>query len=122
MMRDVGRVRTKVGTRAALDGLKLSEGPKVRATWCDLPVSRRPRACKTRAILKLAGTLTVAIIDLLSWVFTAFCTVFGFCSAVKRTTERTTERHLRWRKSRRLRRHAVGVAAQNAAAAQPCPA
>jgi len=120
MMRDVGRLRTKAGTRAALDGLKLSEGPRDVARLARLAETK---GGKTRAILKLAGraafTLTVAVIDLLSWVFTAFCAVFGFCSAVKRTTERTTERYLRWRKSRRLRRHAV--AAQNAAAvAVPC--
>jgi hypothetical protein len=69
---------------------------------------------KTRAILKLVGragfVLTAAVIDLLSWIFTAFCMVFGFCSAVKRTTERTTERYLRWRKRRRARRQAVAAA------------
>ena len=66
---------------------------------------------KTRAILKLAGraaiALTVAVVDLVSWVFTAVCAVFGFCSAVKRTTERITERYLRWRETRRARRQAI---------------
>ncbi len=117
MMRDVGRVRTKAGTRAALDGLKLSEGPSDVARLARLAETK---GGKTRAILKLAGraafTLTVAVMDLLSWVFTAFWTVFGFCSAIKRTTERTTERYLRWRKRRRARRQTV-VPAQEAAIA-----
>jgi len=93
MMRDVGRVRAKAGTRATLEGLKLSEGPRDVTRLARLAETK---GGKTRAILKLVGraafALTVAVIDLLSWVFTAFCTVFGFCSAVKRTTERTTER------------------------------
>jgi hypothetical protein len=111
MMRDVGRVRTKAGTRAALEGLKLSEGPRDVARLARLAETK---GGKTRAILKLAGraafALTIAVIDLLSWVFTAFCTIFGFCSAVKRTTERITERYLRWRKRRRARRQAVAMA------------
>ena len=69
-----------------------------------------------RDSLKLTGraafALTVAAINLVSWVFTAFCTAFGFCSAVKRTTERITERYLRWRKACRARRMAA-AAAQN---------
>jgi hypothetical protein len=122
MMRDVGRVRAKAGTGAALEGLKLSEGPRDVARIARLAETK---GGKTRAILKLAGraafALTVAVIDLLSWVFTAFCAVFGFCSAVKRTTERTTERYLYWRKRRRARRQAAAVrqAAVVAAAAVP---
>src|SRR5262249_47787581 len=115
MMRDVGRVRTKAGTRAALDGLKLSEGPSDVARLARLAETK---GGKTRAILKLAGragfVLTVAIFDLLSWVFTAICAIFGFCAAVKRTTERTTERYLHWRKKR--------GAGPRAAAARPGPA
>src|SRR5258708_40061983 len=82
MMRDVGRVRAKAGTRATLEGLKLSEGPRDVARLARLAETK---GGKTRAILKLAGraafALTVAVIDLLSWVFTAFCTVLGFFSA-----------------------------------------
>jgi hypothetical protein len=110
-MRDVGRVRAKAGTRAALEGLKLSESPRDVARLARLAETK---GGKTRAILKLVGragfVLTAAVIDLLSWIFTAFCMVFGFCSAVKRTTERTTERYLRWRKRRRARRQAVAAA------------
>jgi hypothetical protein len=69
---------------------------------------------KTRAILKLAGraafALTFAAMDLANWVFGALCAVFGFCSAVKRTTERATENYLRRRKARRARA-AAAVAA-----------
>jgi hypothetical protein len=120
MMRDVGRVRAKAGTGAALEGLKLSEGPRDVARLARLAETK---GGKTRAILKLAGraafALTVAVIDLLSWVFTAFCAVFGFCSAVKRTTERTTERYLHWRKRRRVRRQAAAVKQAMAVAAVP---
>src|SRR5215471_4572917 len=118
MMRGVGRVRTKAGTRAALDGLKLSEGPSDVARLARLAETK---GGKTRAILKLAGraafALTVAVIDLLSWVLSAFCAIFGFCSAVKRTTERTTERYLHWRKKRRAHRLAVAVAQDTAVVA-----
>ena len=69
---------------------------------------------KTRAILKLAGraafALTVAAMDLASWVFAALCAVFGFCATVKRTTERATERYLWWRKARRMRARAAMAA------------
>jgi hypothetical protein len=111
MVRDVGRVQTKAGTAAALEGLKLAEGPQDVARLARLAETK---GGKTRAILKLAGraaiALTVAAIDLMGWVFTLFCTAFGFCSAVKRTTERTTERYLRWRKARRARRLAAVAA------------
>ena len=120
MMRDVGRVRAKAGTGAALEGLKLSESPRDVARLARLAETK---GGKTRAILKLAGraafVLTVAVIDLLSWVFEAFCAVFGFCSAVKRTTERTTERYLHWRKRRRVRRQAAAVMQAAAAVAAP---
>ena len=120
MMRDVGRVRAKAGTGAALEGLKLSEGPRDVARLARLAETK---GGKTRAILKLAGraafALTVAVIDLLSWVFTAFCAVFGFCSAVKRTTERTTERYLHWRKRLRARRQAAAVTQATAVVAAP---
>jgi len=115
---DVGRVQASAGTRAALDGLKLAEGSRDMSRIARLAAAK---GGKTRAILKLAGraafALTVAVIDLLSWVFTAFCTVFGFCSAVKRTTERTTERYLHWRKRRRARRQAAAMQATAVAAA-----
>jgi hypothetical protein len=113
MVRDVGRVQASAGTRAALEGLKLAEeGPQDVARLARLAETK---GGKTRAILKLAGraafALTVAAIDLAGWIFTAFCTAFGFCSSVKRTTERTTERYLRWRKARRAPQQAAMAAA-----------
>jgi hypothetical protein len=111
LMRDVGRVRAKGGTRAALEGLRLSEGPEDVARVARLAENK---GTKTRAILKLVGraafVLTAAATQLLGWLFTAFWLVIGFCSAVKRTTERTTERYLHWRKKRRAHRAALPAA------------
>jgi hypothetical protein len=113
MMRDVGRTRSKAGTRAALDGLRLSEGPQDVAKIARLA---EKQGTKTRAILKLAGraafVLTAVVTQLLGWLFTAFWAVFGFCQAVKRTTERLTERYLQWQK-----RRAVEFGAEKAAVA-----
>jgi hypothetical protein len=102
MMRDVGRTRTKAGTRAALDGLRLSEGPEDVAKIARLA---EKQGTKTRAILRLVGraafVLTAVVMNLIGWVFSAIWAVIGFLIAIKRTTERTTERYLRWRKKRR---------------------
>jgi hypothetical protein len=99
---DVGRVQSKAGTRAALEGLKLAEEPQDVARLARLAETK---GGKTRAILKLAGraafALTVAAMDLVSWLFAAIVAAFGFCSAVKRTAERATWSYLRWRKARR---------------------
>jgi hypothetical protein len=111
MMRDVGRTRAKGGTRAALDGLRLSEGPEDVAKIARLA---EKQGTKTRAILKLAGraafVLTAVVMNLIGWVFSAIWFVIGFLIAIKRTTERTTERYLRWRKRRRARRLAAQAA------------
>ena len=108
MMRDVGRVRAKGGTRAALDGLRLSEGPEDVAKIARLAETE---GTKTRAILRLVGraafVLTAVATQLLMWLFTAFWLLLGFLSAIKSTTERSTERYLRWRKKRRARRAAL---------------
>jgi hypothetical protein len=103
-VRDVGRVQGAAGTRAALEGLKVAEGPQDVARLARLAETK---GGKTRAILKLAGrgafALTALAFDLFSWVFAAVWALFGFAAAVKRITERTTERYLRWRKARRAR-------------------
>ena len=100
--RDVGRVQGAAGTRVALEGLKLAEGPEDVARLARLAETK---GGKTRAILKLAGrsafALAAAAFDLFGWLFSAVWAVFGFAAAVKRITERTTERYLRWRKRRR---------------------
>ena len=117
-VRDVGRVQRAAGTRAALDGLALAEEPEDMARLARLAEAK---GSKTRAILKLAGraafALTLAAINLAAWVFGALCSVFSFCAAVKRTSERATESYLRWRKAR-IRRRAAALAA---ASMQPVP-
>ena len=103
-VRDVGRVQAKAGTQAALDGLKVSEGPRDMKRLAALAEAKGTR---TRAILRLAGraalVVTGALFDLASLLFSAVFMLFGFCSAVKSTTERTTQRYLNWRKRRRRR-------------------
>jgi len=109
--RDVGRVQAKAGTQAALDSLKIAQGPRDMSRFARLAEAK---GSKTRAIIKLAGraaiALTFALFDLASWLFTALFALFGFCSAVKSTTERTTLRYLRWRKARRWRKQMLALA------------
>jgi uncharacterized membrane protein len=104
VVRDVGRVQNAAGTKAALEGLKVAEGPQDVARLARLAATK---GGKTRAILKLAGrgafALTAAAFDLFNWLFAAVWALFGFTAGVKRITERTTERYLRWRKARRAR-------------------
>jgi hypothetical protein len=99
---NVGRIQSKAGTQAALDGLKLAESPR--------EVSRVAKVAekyggKTRAVLKLGGRaailLTASAFNLFGWVVMAILTVFGFCSSCKRAAERATERYLLRRKARR---------------------
>ncbi len=101
---DVGRVQAKAGTQAALDGLRLAEGPRDMSRVARLAASK---GGKTRAILKLAGRgallLTVGTFNLALWLFWALLTVFGFVSSLKRMTERATERYCARRKLRRAR-------------------
>jgi hypothetical protein len=101
---DVGRVQARAGTQAALDGLKLAEGPRDMSRIARLAASK---GGKTRAILKLAGRaailLTVGTFNLVMWVFWAALTVFGFAASLKRMAERATERYCARRKLRRVR-------------------
>jgi hypothetical protein len=110
-VRDVGRVQAKAGTLAALDSLKVAEGPRDMSRFARLAEAK---GGKTRAIIRLAGraaiALTFALFDLASWLFTALFVLFGFCSAVKSTTERTTLRYLRWRKARRWHKQMLALA------------
>jgi hypothetical protein len=109
--RDVGRVQAKAGTQAALDSLKISEGPRDLKRFARLAEAK---GSKTRAIIKLAGRaaiwVTFALFDLACALFSALFTLFGFCSAVKSTTERTTWRYVRWRKARRWRKRMEALA------------
>lgn len=104
LTRNVGEVQAKVGTRAALDGLKISDSPREMARVAKLA---EKEGGKTRAILKFLGrgaiALTVAAFDLSLWVLWGALTVFGFVSAAKGAVERATWRGLQRRKVRRAK-------------------
>jgi hypothetical protein len=104
VIHDVGRVQGKAGTQAALDGLKLAEGPRDVSRLARLAETKGTR---TRAVLKLFGRaallLTTSAINLFFWLISALLTLYGFCASCKRTVERATERHLARRKRRRAR-------------------
>jgi hypothetical protein len=114
---DVGRVQARAGTQAALDGLKLAEGPRDMSRIARLAAAK---GGKTRAILKLAGraaiVLTMGAFNLASWIFWAMLTGFGLVCSLKRTAERITERHCA-RRRRRLARAAAAAAMRSAAPA-----
>jgi hypothetical protein len=109
---DVGRVQAKAGTQAALDGLKIAEGPRDMSRIAKLA---ERYGGKTRAVLKLGGRaaimLTAGMFSLFSWMLAAIMTLFGFCSSCKRTAERATERWIQHRKARALARQQSAVAA-----------
>ncbi len=104
LTRDVGRVQGKAGTRAALDGLKLSDNPRDMARVAKLADAK---GGKTRAILKMLGrgaiALTVATFNLSLWILWAALALFGFVAAVKGAVERATWRALQRRKMRRAK-------------------
>jgi hypothetical protein len=98
---DLGRVESKAGVGAALDGLKIAQGPQDMSRIARLA---EKYGGKTRAVLKLGGRaaimLTMGAFHLASWVFSAILTLFGFCASCKRAAERATERYLLRRKAR----------------------
>ena len=102
---DVGRTQSRAGTKAALDGLKLAEGPRDMARIARLADAK---GGKTRAILKFLGrgaiALTVAAFDLSLWVLWAALTIFGFIASTKAAVERVTWRALQRGKVRRAKR------------------
>ena len=81
---DVGRVQSKAGTQAALDALKIAQGPRDLSRMARLAEAKGTR---TRAILRTLGRsaifLTTGAFSLFSWLFTAVMTVLGFFAAVK---------------------------------------
>jgi hypothetical protein len=101
---DVGRVEVKTGSQAALDSMKLAEGPRDMARLANLAEAE---GGKTRAIIKLAGrsaiTLSIAAFDLFNWALATLLALIGFADAVKRMAERTTLRAIRRRKARHER-------------------
>jgi hypothetical protein len=109
--RDVGRVQSKAGTKAALDGLKIAESPREMAQVAKLA---EKQGGKTRAILKTVGrgaiALTLATFDLGMWILGALFTAFMFIASLKSVTERGTQRVLNWRKNVRRRRYEAAAA------------
>jgi hypothetical protein len=107
LSRDVGRVQTRAGTRAAFDGLKVADNPREMARVAKLA---EKQSGKTRAVLKFLGrgaiALTAAAFDLAMWVLWAALLVWGFLSSFKSAVERTTLRHLQRKKARHARRAA----------------
>ena len=117
MMRDVGRVQSKAGTRAALDGLRLAEEPRDMARIARVAATK---GGKTRAVMKVLGrgaiALTTGLFDLTLWVFWAVAHLLGFCVTLKRLTERITLWAIARGKHRRARLLAnaqVGVYGRN---------
>ena len=111
-MRDVGRVRASAGTRAALDSLKVAEGPRDVSRFARLAAAK---GGKTRAIIKLAGRAAIMLgltaLEVASWALSAVLMLFGFLSAIRSATERATLRYIDWRKARRWRRRWEALAA-----------
>ena len=103
---DVGRVQAKAGTQAALDGLKLAEGPRDMARIAKLA---EKKGGKTRAILKTLGRgailLSLATFNLAAWILGAILTLFGFVSSAKSGVERLTQRAIDRGKVRKRERH-----------------
>lgn len=108
MVGDLGRVQGRAGTQAALDGLRIAQGPRDVARVARLADAKGSR---TRAILKMFGRgalfLAASAFSLTSWVLGAIITVLGFIAALKRTTERCTERYCERRRARTLARYSA---------------
>jgi hypothetical protein len=100
---DVGRIHAKAGSRAALDGLRIAQGPKDIAQLARLADAKGSR---TRAVLKVLGrgaiALGVSVFNLASWIFGALIMLIGLCATLKRSAERAALGIIHLRKARRL--------------------
>jgi hypothetical protein len=100
---DVGRIESKAGTQAALEGLQIAEEPRDVSRLARLSAAK---GGKTRAIVKLLGraaiVLAASAFDVAMWLFWAALMLFGFASSCKAMAERLTLRHLQRRKLRTL--------------------
>jgi hypothetical protein len=109
---NTGRIESKAGARAALDGLAVAEEPADVSRLARLSAAK---GGKTRAIVKLLGRgaiiLSAGALNLTLWIFWAALALFGFCSSCKTAVERATLRHLQRRKLRRARAELAAVAA-----------
>ncbi len=112
LIRNVGRVQSKAGTQAALDGLKLAENPRDMARVAQLA---EKQGSKTRATLKLLGrgaiALTVGSFNLSLWIVGAIFALLGFVWSAKAAVERVTAQQLQRRKARNMQRHQQRMAA-----------
>ncbi|WP_257166674.1 hypothetical protein [Bradyrhizobium sp. SRS-191] len=121
LAKDVGRITEKVGTRGALDSLKLADGPKDIARAARLAEAK---GGQTRAILKLLGRgallLTAGAFNLALWLFGALMTLFSAVASLKAMTERATQSVIDRGKRRRLRRMQAAAASGQLVAAAPC--
>jgi hypothetical protein len=101
---NTGRIESKAGARAALDGLAIAEEPEDGSRLARLSAAK---GGQTRAIVKLLGrgaiVLAVSALDLSLWMFWAALALVGFCSSCKATAEGLTLRHLQRRKLRHAR-------------------
>ena len=111
---DVGRVQARAGTKAALDGLKIADGPRDVARIATLA---EKKGSKTRAILKTLGRgaiwLSIASFNLSLWILSAIFTLLGFVTSTKAAVERATLRYLARNKARD-RGHRLALAPQRA--------
>jgi hypothetical protein len=103
LVSDVGRIESKAGTQAALDGLQMAEEPRDVSRLARLAAAK---GGKTRAIVKLLGRaailLAVSAFELATWLFWAALMLFGFVSSLKAAVERMTFRYLQRRKLRAI--------------------
>src|SRR6185312_6513670 len=108
LVRDVGKVQTKAGTQAALDGLKLAQGPEEMGRIAKLA---EKKGGKTRAILKTLGRgaifLSLGTFNLALWVLGAIATLFGFVTSAKSGVERLAQRQIDRGKLRQAERYAA---------------
>jgi hypothetical protein len=113
LAKDVGRVGETAGTKGALDTLRISQGPKDVARAARLAESK---GSQTRGFFKILGRgallLAAGAFNLAWWVFGAVMMLIGFLSAIKSTTERTTQSWLYRGKAKRARARAMAQSAQ----------
>jgi hypothetical protein len=108
---NTGRIESKAGAQAALDGLAVAEEPADVSRLARLSAAK---GGKTRAIVKLLGRgaiiLSAGALNLTLWIFWAGLALFGFCSSCKAAVERATLRHLQRRKLRLARAELAALA------------
>jgi hypothetical protein len=108
---NTGRIESKAGAQAALDGLAVAEEPADVSRLARLSAAK---GGKTRAIVKLLGRgaiiLSAGALNLTLWIFWAALALFGFCSSCKAAVERMTLRHLQRRKLRLARAELAALA------------